>query len=274
METATPSRVASDQAITSGLEANWADALEQNTKIIEASPNDAAAHNRMGRAYLEMGKLENAKEAYVKTLELEPNNTIAARNVARLTTLIESKTKTNMTKSKAQPRLFIEDMGKTAILKLLNVPSAQVVAKYSPGAEVELKDHNGLLAVYARDGGCIGCLEPKIGRRLADLIATGNTYVAAIVSNDPENPRITVREVLQSPENAYRISFPGHYRPTETKERTLLKTSFLRDGEEAVEEDEIEEAIPVDGLLEDDTVLAEESLRIIPDEVETDEDDE
>jgi len=169
-------------------------------------------------------------------LKAEPNNPIALRNVARLGTLLEHKTKTNPTKSKTQPRLFIEDMGKTGILRLINPAPAHVVAKYSPGAEAELRERDGLIAVHARDGELLGFLEPKVGRRLLDLINTGNEYVVAVVSNDQQNPRVAIRETLQSPQNAQRISFPGHHRPAETKERAYIKGNFFRFGGE--EEDD------------------------------------
>ncbi len=92
------------------------------------------------------------------------------------------------------------------------------------------------MAVHARDGELLGFLEPKVGRRLIDLIRTGNQYVAAIVSNDQLNARVAIREVLQSVENSSRISFPGHHRPAETKERAYIKGNFFRFGRDADED--------------------------------------
>ena len=43
-------------------------------------------------------------------------------------------------------------MGKTGILRLINPAPTHVLAKYSPGAECELREQEGLLAVHARDG--------------------------------------------------------------------------------------------------------------------------
>ncbi|HEX9269512.1 MAG TPA: tetratricopeptide repeat protein [Candidatus Limnocylindria bacterium] len=262
-ETGLRTRALADQAVQAALEADWARSIELNTKILEGNVDDLEARNRLGRALLETGKLDDAKTAYAEVLKSEPNNPIALRNVARLTTLIEHRTKTNVTKSKTQPRLFIEDMGKTGILRLINPAPAHVVAKYSPGAEAELRERDGLLAVHARDGELLGFLEPKVGRRLIDLIRTGNEYVVAVVSNDQQNPRIAVRETLQSPENAQRISFPGHHRPAETKERAYIKGNFFRFGadedDEALEGEETEEAEPALGATDEepDSVVEE-----------------
>src|SRR5258708_17141573 len=193
VETGIRTRAFADKAVQAALEADWPQAVELNTKILAANADDLEARNRLGRALLETGKLEEAKASYAEVIKAEPNNPIALRNVARLTTVIEHKTKTNPTKSKTQPRLFIEDMGKTGILRLINPAPAHVVAKYSPGAEAELREREGLIAVHARDRELLGFLEPKVGRRLHDLINTANEYVVAAVSDDQHNPRLAIR---------------------------------------------------------------------------------
>ncbi len=271
-------RAFADLAVQAALDADWTRAADLNTRTLEANPEDLEARNRLGRALLETGKLEEAKAAYAEVLKAEPNNPIALRNVARLGTLIEHKTKINMTKSKTQPRLFIEDMGKTGILRLINPAPPHIVAKYSPGAEAELRERDGLIAVHARDGELLGFLEPKVGRRLLDLINTGNQYVVAVVSNDQVNPRIAIRETLQSPENAQRISFPGHHRPAETKERAYIKGNFFRFGSEDEEgdEEETDETGPTASASDDDgeAAIIEAPLAVEADDDDDDDEDE
>lgn len=271
-------RAFADRAVQAALDADWTRAVDLNTRTLEANPEDLEARNRLGRALLETGKLEEAKAAYAEVLKAEPNNPIALRNVARLGTLIEHKTKINMTKSKTQPRLFIEDMGKTGILRLINPAPPHIVAKYSPGAEAELRERDGLIAVHARDGELLGFLEPKVGRRLLDLINTGNQYVVAVVSNDQVNPRVAIRETLQSPENAQRISFPGHHRPAETKERAYIKGNFFRFGSEDEEgdEEETDETGPTASASDDDAepAVVEGPLAVEADDDDDDDEDE
>ena len=249
-------RALAEQAVAAALEADWARALDLNQKVLADRPDDVDARNRLGRALLEQGKLEEAKAAFAEVLKAEPYNSIAIRGSQRTAQLLEHKSKSVTTTTRTQPRLFIEDMGKTGILRLINPAPAHILARYSAGAECELREQEGLMAVHARDGELLGFLEPKVGRRLIDLIRTGNQYVAAIVSNEQANARVAIREVFQSAENASRISFPGHHRPAETKERAYIKGNFFRFGRDADEEaDEAED-------VEEDTVASagEESL--------------
>ncbi len=230
-------RALAESAIAAALDASWPMATELNEKILQLTPDDVEARNRLGRALLEQGKIDEAKVAFAEVLKAEPYNSIAIRGQQRIAQLSEHKAKAVQTTSKTQPRLFIEDMGKTGILRLINPAPAHILARYSAGSECELREQEGLLAVHARDGELLGFLEPKVGRRLIDLIRTGNQYVAAIVSNEQQNARVAIREVLQSAENASRISFPGHHRPAETKERAYIKGNFFRFGSEEDEEE-------------------------------------
>lgn len=278
-ETTLRARTLADQAIAAALEADWARAVDLNKQIIEIAPDDVEARNRYGRALLEIGKLEEARTAYEETLRAFPHDPIALRQIARIAALLEDKRKPDTTKTRTQTRLFIEDMGKTGILRLVNPAPANVLARYSPGAEAALREQEGLLAVHARDGMLLGFLEPKVGRRLLDLIRTGNEYVVALVTNDPSNPRVAIREVLQSPENAHRISFPGHHRPVETKERAYIKGTFFRYGEEDLEaeEEEEEEGEAAEAVIAEpgaDGELPEEPLPVDTEEESEEEEEE
>jgi len=273
-------RAIGEQAIAAALEADWTRAAELNKQILDASPEDVEGRNRYGRALIELGRLEEAKAAYAEVLRAEPHNPIALRNAARIEQLLEHHGKPTQTKSRTQPRLFIEDMGKTGILRVINPAPAHVMAKYSPGSECELREQEGLLAVHARDGELLGFLEPKVGRRLIDLLQSGNQYVVALASNDTGNARIAVREVFQSVENAHRISFPGHHRPAETKERAYIKGTFFRYGsdEEDLDLGETEdEAGPTDEeeiLSADPDESVDEPLVVEADDEDEDEEEE
>ena len=272
-DTGVRTRGLAEQAISAALEADWPRAIELNKRILEAVPEDTEARNRLGRAHLEQGKLDDAKAAFAEVLKLEPNNSIALRNQARITSLVEHRTKPHLTKTRTQSRLFIEDMGKTGILRLMNPAPSHVLFKYSPGADAELREQDGLVAVHARDGEMLGFLEPKVGRRLLELLKSGNQYVVALVANDQVNPRVAIRETFQSPENAHRISFPGHHRPAETKERAYIKGTFFRLGEDEDGADETEATSEVEETAADeaaDEVETPDERLVVEDDDEDD----
>jgi tetratricopeptide (TPR) repeat protein len=55
-----------------------AEALELNRQLVAADPSDAASRTRLGRCYLETGRLDEAEAEYREVLRLDPKNRIAA----------------------------------------------------------------------------------------------------------------------------------------------------------------------------------------------------
>jgi hypothetical protein len=264
-------RALTDQAVQAALEGDWPRATEINKAILESSPDDIEARSRYGRALLELGRVDEARAAYGEVLKVEPHNLIANRTLQRLTTLGEVNKKPIQTKTKTQPRLFIEDMGKTGIVRLINTAPPPVMARYGPGSEVRLQQQGELVAVHATDRELLGFLEPKVGRRLLSFLAAGNEYVAALVSSDPQNARIAIRETYQHPSMAGKVPFPGSHRPAET--RAYIRGTFFRFGAGEEEDELLEEAEEETGAvaegeeeLEKSEVLDE--VGIAPEDVE------
>src|SRR5450756_1718971 len=76
-----------EQAIALAMQNRWTDAARVNQNILDIFPEDTDALNRLGRALTELGHYREAREAYQKTVHLDPSNTIARKNLARLATL-------------------------------------------------------------------------------------------------------------------------------------------------------------------------------------------
>ncbi len=124
-------RNSSRQAIDLAMVGRWQEAIVINRGIIGNFPNDVDAYNRLGRAYVETGKYEEAKEAYGQALQFDPYNMIAEKNIHRLANLKKPAKNTEikkMTLQKVEPRGFIEEVGKAAILKLESLASKDVLA--------------------------------------------------------------------------------------------------------------------------------------------------
>ena len=73
-----------DAAIAYALERRWTEAADENRSLLEEFPDDMEAANRLGKALTELGDLDGATTAYGRTLEMDPTNAIARRNLTRI----------------------------------------------------------------------------------------------------------------------------------------------------------------------------------------------
>jgi hypothetical protein len=199
-------RQRTEQAIQMAMQSRWDDAINANKSIIAIFPEEADAHNRLGKALSEVGKIKEARESYQRALEIEPSNQIARKNLDRLSTL----------KAKAEPdraqqvdtSLFIEEMGKSGVTKL-RPQNLKMLATLSAGDEVSLVTVGSRLTVETAAGEYIADVEPKLAVRLSKLIAGGNKYAAAVAGIDPDAVRVIIKETFQDPSQVGRLSFPA-----------------------------------------------------------------
>ncbi|MGD0766548.1 MAG: tetratricopeptide repeat protein, partial [Dehalococcoidia bacterium] len=98
-----------EQAIQLALESRWREAAAVNRSIISLFPSDVDAFNRLGKALMEMGEYEEARIAYQKTLEMEPANSIARKNLGRLDIRAKLTNSGNAGAKKLDPASFIAE---------------------------------------------------------------------------------------------------------------------------------------------------------------------
>jgi hypothetical protein len=86
---------------------------------------------------------------------------------------------------------------------------------------------------------------------------------------------VAIREVFSSAENASRISFPGHHRSAETKERAYVRGTFFRDGgpDEIEDAEEVEEETPAAEEVLEEAEVTEEPLAVDTEDDDDSEDD-
>jgi tetratricopeptide (TPR) repeat protein len=230
-------RELSKEAVDLALQGRWEEAESINRSILEQFPVDAETYNRLGRALTELGDFDGAREAYFKALELVPDNAIAKKNLARLTSLSESMAALSNNRQKAltskgQARkvaldLFITEMGKAGVVDLQNVASGDVLAKMAFGDQVQLEVIGQRLIVKSEDGDRLGEVDPRQGLRLVQLMQGGNRYDAAILNAGENKVQVVIKEMYQHPSQAGRPSFPVK---AEEHLRTRIKESLLRRG--------------------------------------------
>ena len=196
-----------EEAIQAALESRWQDAVAINRALIDRHGGDDETYNRIGKALTELGEHQPALDAYSQSLQLNPLNVIAQKNVRKLQLLLDSRAKLGGAKGAIDVDLFAEEPGKSA-LTVLNPPRSGVVAVVAPGDVVELHLQDGGLQAQTTPGVVLGDVDSKIARRLVPLIGSGNRYTAVVARVEESQIEIIIREALQSTENARKSSFP------------------------------------------------------------------
>lgn len=201
-------RQSSRQAIALAMQGRWREAIAANKSLLESFPNDADAYNRLGRAYMELGEYSLAREAYERTIELDPYNTIAQKNLNRLSHLGETVVSSEGGSHKVEPQQFIKEAGKAGVVHLYRLAPPEILAKTVAGSRVNLRIDGTSLLVENNCGEYLGLVEPKHGQRLIRLMEGGNRYTAAIISSTEEAVTVIIREVYQDPSQVRSLSFP------------------------------------------------------------------
>jgi hypothetical protein len=172
----------SNEAISAALENNWEKALQLNEDLLKKYPEDTDTMNRLARALSETGNLSGAKKFYKKVLELDPYNTIAEKNLNRLSTL---KKGTQINGKNAQPvkgDTFLEEPGKTIILPLTDTAMPQVLADLQVDDQVQLEAHRSDVTATSSNGKRIGKIEPEISKVISKDLHAGSKFEAFIKS--------------------------------------------------------------------------------------------
>jgi len=193
----------SDQAVRLAIGGRWDEAVDINRNLLTLLGEEAATYNRLGKSLMEMGRVTDARAAYARSLELDPTNTIARRNLDKLATMHDV---SGSAPSVIDTRIFLEESGKS-VTAVLQAVEPDAVAALDAGDVVDLKVEGNAVNVHTRSGQYIGMVEPRVGLRLAKLINWGNRYSAALITSTGD-ARVMIRETYQDPSQAGRVSFP------------------------------------------------------------------
>jgi len=250
-------RQKADLAIRLALQSRWEEAVTVNRDIVSLYPSDVDAWNRLGKALAELGRYQESREAYGKTLEIDSTNTIARKNLARLAVLGEVAPARAEPKQQLDPQIFIEETGKTGITTLHRV-NQDVLIRMTAGDRVELRPEGNVLLVENTRGEYLGEVEARLGLRLLKLMQGGNQYAAALTSLANTTGRVIIKEVFQHPSQAGRPSFPAI--GTEVVRPYIRESILKHEGEE--EEEPVEEAEGGGEEWEGETEAQEGDIRL------------
>jgi tetratricopeptide (TPR) repeat protein len=220
-----------DLAVQQAQEGQWEEAVSTNRNILNIFPYEPDAFNRLGKALSELGQYTDARQAYTQTLKYSPKNIIAKKNLDRLAQLEESAVQSRGGVDRIDPRLFIEETGKTGMTELISLASNSVLAKVGVGDRVQLFVNGHTLLVRNAAGEDIGQIEPRLANRLISFMESGNRYAAAILYKENGQVRVIIREEYQHPTMVGRVSFPSQGSSGDTI-RAYIKDTMLRDRED------------------------------------------
>jgi len=216
----------SRDAVALALGGEWERATEVNRAILELFADDVEAMNRLGKALIETGRFDEAREVLGRVANIAPYNTIAKKNLARLDSLKDNPVAAKgVPKSRLVPQLFIEESGKSGTTVLRKTGSRQTVARAAPSDLANLEVENNSMTVYSREGEYLGQVEPKLGQRLIRLMCGGNKYDAAVIGVGEQGISIFIRETFRHHSLQDVRSFPGK---TKEEHRVYLGESLVR----------------------------------------------
>jgi hypothetical protein len=237
-----PKVQAVEEAIQLALAFRWEDARLLNQDLLDRFGPDADSYNRLGKALMELGRLEEAIAAYQSTIEVNPLNQIAARQLTKLREPSASHSKAAPASSALDSAFFIEEPGKTVLTRV--VPDGELAkVRVAPGDPAELAWSAAHVEVRTLRGATLGTLEPRMAQRLRRMVDSGNRYAGAVTHVDGSSVQIIIREVYQAPEMAGTVSFPTR-KAREMDYRPYGKETLLVRGEEPIAIDD-EDGEPV-----------------------------
>jgi len=185
------------QAIQTALLGDWTNAILHNKSILEETPEDIDALNRLAFALTSIGSIKEAKSLYQQVLTLDTQNPIALRNLKRLQDGI-TPSKTSSLPPVHVSNLFIEEPGRTKVIELLNVADKKVIAPLRSGETLLMVIKRMKIFMLDQEKQYIGMLPDDIGRRLIRFMNDGNQYEAYVKSVDGNRVTIFAREVKKT----------------------------------------------------------------------------
>lgn len=197
------------QAIQAALSFNWDNCIKLNKKILDQNPDDTDCLNRLARAYFETGRFSQSRKYYSSVLEIDPYNSIAAKNLKKLSAFKKDTKISNGHAQTISPALFLEEPGVTTVVNLVKLAEPQKLSLLSPGLEVTLSFKNHKVAVVDGGNNYLGVLPDDTSHLLLKLLKGGNKYQSVIKSVKSNNLSILIRETCRSKKFKNQPSFIG-----------------------------------------------------------------
>lgn len=204
-----PMSTLKDQAIKCALENKWTEAIQANLDILNQSPKDLDALNRLAYAYMQSKQFDEAKITYAKVIEMDKTNPIATKNLKKLDSLSSNKNGSSAMQNHINhmENVFIQEAGKTKTIELSNIADKKTIMTLQHGDDVFLTLKRSKIFVLSSEKAYIGMLPDNIGLRLTNFIKGGNEYQACIKGIEDKSVTIFIKETKRAKKFSNQPSF-------------------------------------------------------------------
>lgn len=200
-------------AIDAAINCKWDEALSINQQILTEQPENIECLNRIAKAYFELGDFNQAKKFYQDVIKLDPYNTIAQKNLKRVTTIKKNGDGVLNTGSMIHPSMFIEEPGMTKSVTLVKAAEPQKLLTLSSGQIVLLVPKKNGVVVTDQRNQYLGALPDDIAHHMLRLLEGGNEYQALIKNVKSNSLVVLIRETFRSKKFRNQASFLDESRP-------------------------------------------------------------
>ncbi len=228
-------------AITAALAHNWEEAIAVNKQILQEKKDDISALSRLAYAYLQLGKINDAKRIYHQILSLDHFNTIAQKNLEKINSL-PKRFKINPYEQcktgSLSPNLFLEEPGKTKTVSLTNIAPSSILSKLSVGDTVIICPKKHSIEIRDERKVYLGALPDDVAFRLIRLIKGGNCYHACIKNVTKNSISIFLKETKRGKKFALQPSFISGLTEHATGTKKTTRHPILHSSDDLSEEEE------------------------------------
>lgn len=203
----TPIPALTKQAINHATNGDWLQAIEYNLQILQHLPEDVSALNRLGRAYIAQGQLENAINTFTQVLDIDKYNLIAQKNLDKLHKLKDASSLVDWS-AKIDPCQFLKEPGTAKIVSLTRIPATDICLTLVSGEAVQLRAQSRFVVVQDSKSRTIGKIPEDVSYRLVQLINNGYLYSAYIKCANSNQIQILIRETSRPTHLKEFPSFP------------------------------------------------------------------
>ncbi|OGG15794.1 hypothetical protein A3D78_04815 [Candidatus Gottesmanbacteria bacterium RIFCSPHIGHO2_02_FULL_39_14] len=221
-------------AIEAALAQKWDTAIEINKELLKNNKDDIDILARLAFAYAQTGSIEKAKKIYRKILLLDKYNTLAVKNLDKISNLNEKKSNSIIPHERVAPGLFIEEPGKSKTVLLINVAPTKILNHLNIGDTVIIHPKKHSVEIRGLNKTYYGALPDDIAFRLIKFIAVGNSYIACIKNIQKNQVWVFIREISRGK----KLSHQSTFIPTTFKE---YSATIHREIKKIVSPDPLEE---------------------------------